>query len=373
MSNGSRRPGGRRREPQRPAPSSAAPVLLTLFLTALVIVMLFGTRLGLPVDLLSLFHKARGLQVRAEDWRPYASALSGYVVELPGVPVFEVSGGDPSTGPLRYTVRLEERDRYLFSIGHLAVRDVLPGGGDAGAVLAAGRDLLVRERQGRLAHEEPFRLGRFPGRECLIEERQGLSRVRLIVTNDSLFAVGVSASKAFALSPDADRFLGSFALTGGKAVRYPAGWTEFAPDDGRFSVHLPGLPQSERQTFAVRGGEMVLHVFSLDHGVPSVRYAVQYADYPDQLLQETGPAEAVLKKAATVDAFNIGGTVVSQRPLALDRHPGMELQVESAERAMRIRLFLVDKRLFKLTAAWPKKRGFSAEDGLFLDSFIVTP
>jgi len=47
--------------------------------------------------------------------------------------------------------------------------------------------------------------------------------------------------------------------------------------------------------------------------------------------------------------------------------------VENAELAMRIRLYLVDRRLYKVAAAWPKNRTFSVDDERFLNSFRLAP
>jgi hypothetical protein len=132
---------------------------------------------------------------------------------------------------------------------------------------------------------------------------------------------------------------------------------------------MPGLPVSEQQTFTTKGGKMVLYLFNLNRGRMNERFSVQYTDYPEQFLKEARSANTVLKKASTVDAFNIGGTVVSEKSFPLGRHPGRELQVENAEMAMRIRLYLVDQRLYKVVTTWPKSRTFSADDERFLASF----
>jgi hypothetical protein len=132
---------------------------------------------------------------------------------------------------------------------------------------------------------------------------------------------------------------------------------------------MPGLPVSEEQRFNTKGGDVVLYLFNLDRGRLKGRFSVQYMDYSEQFLTEARSADAVLKKASTVDAFNIGGTVVNEQALPLGRHPGREQQVENAELAMRIRLYLVDRRLYKVVATWPKSRTFSVDDELFLNSF----
>jgi hypothetical protein len=88
-------------------------------------------------------------------------------------------------------------------------------------------------------------------------------------------------------------------------------------------------------------------------------------DYPEMLMQGKS-AEQILKDAGTVDAYNMNGTVVREQALSLDRHVGREVHVEYAETAMRIRLYLVNARLYKAVALRPKSRAFSPDDERFL-------
>jgi hypothetical protein len=255
---------------------------------------------------------------------------------------------------------------------HEDFREILPEGSDTEAFITAMRDSMVSSSKGRLAGDNPIRLDRFAGREFLIEGGGLTTRTRVFLKDAWLYSVGLRSTKAFVLSADADRFFASFKFTAPVAAPLVPGWKEFAPVYGRFFVHMPGLPVGSQQTFKTKGGDMVLYLFNLERGRANERFSVQYADYPEQFLKEAGSADAVLKKASTVDAFNIEGRVVSEKALSLGSHPGRELQVENAELAMRIRLYLVDKRLYKIVASWPKSRAFSIDDERFLNSFSLT-
>jgi hypothetical protein len=350
----------------------AAGIVASLLIVLILVMLLLGTKLGLPSDLISLFHKLRSIQVKPGDWKLFTSAEGGYTVEMPGEPSREVrsEGSDGSRISLQTaTVRVPEK--YTFAVTTTDYHEILPEGSDAESFLTAMRDSTVTSSKGRLVSDKPIRLDRFLGREFLIEDGGNVIRIRLFLKDAFLYSLGIHSTKAFVLSGDADRFLASFQFIGNAASVTPAppGWKVFAPNDGRFSVLMPGLPVSEQQTFTTKGGNMVLYLFNLDRGRMNERFSVQYTDYPEQFLKEARSANTVLKKASTVDAFNIGGKVVSEKSFPLGSHPGRELRVENAELAMRIRLYLVDQRLYKVVATWPKSRTFSADDERFLASF----
>jgi hypothetical protein len=350
----------------------AASIVASLFIVFILVVLLFGTKLGLPSDLISLFRKMRAIQVKPGDWRPFTSAEGGYTVEMPGEPLLEVRSGGSDGSPMSLqaaTVRVPEK--YEFTVTTTDFHEVLPEGSDTESFLTAMRDSAVTSSKGRLVSDKPIRLDRFPGREFLIDGGGKMIRTQLFLKDAFLYSLGIHSTRAFVLSGDADRFFATFQFIGTAASVAPAppGWKVFAPSDGRFSVLMPGLPVSEQQTFATKSGNMVLYLFNLDRGRMNERFSVQYTDYPEQFLKEARSADTVLTKASTVDAFNIGGTVVSEKSFPLGRYPGRELQVENAELAMRIRLYLVDQRLYKVVATWPRSRSFSEDDERFLASF----
>ena len=350
-----------------------ANIIAAVVIALLFVVLLFGRKLGLPSDLLSLLHSQPTIRIEADAWKMLSSPESGFSVEMPGAPESSTGSGEIDGRTLAMRLyRIQNEAKYQFNVSVLDVRELIQNQGlDPEAVLGAYVQGLVKNATGKLVSEKPARLDIFSGREILVESDGAMSRVRIYLKDAYLYSVEARSTRKFVTSADAGRFFASFKFTANAPSGAPVapGWTEFSPIGGRFSIQMPGLPRSEQQDFRTKGGDMVLFLFNLDRGGDNERFSAQYTDYPEEFLKETGSADAVLKKASTVDAFNIGGRVVSEKALSLGRHPGRELHVENAEQSMRIRLYLVDRRLYKVVAAWPKSRAFSVDADLYLNSF----
>jgi hypothetical protein len=348
-------------------------IIAAVVIALLFVVLLFGRKLGLPSDLRSLLSSQPTIKVKADAWKALTPPESGFSVEMPGAPESSTRSGMIDGRPVSMRLyQVQNEGKYQFNVSVVDVREMMQNQNlDPEAVLGTYVQGLVRTAKGKLVSEKLVRLDIFSGREILVESDGAISRVRIYLKDAYLYAVEARSTRKFITSADADRFFASFKFAADAPSGAPVapGWTEFAPVGGRFSVQMPGLPRSEQQYFHTKGGDMVLYLFILDRGGASERFSAQYTDYPEQFLKESQSADAVLKKASTVDAFNIGGRVVSEKALSLGRHLGRELQVENAELSMRIRLYLVDQRLYKVVAAWPKSRVFSVEDELFLNSF----
>jgi len=350
-----------------------ANIIAAVVIALLLIVLLFGKKLGLPSDLLSLLYPQPTAKIKVDGWKVLAPPTGGFTVEMPGEPTLSTRSETVNGLMLtkrQYSVHLE--GMYQFNVSVLDVRELMQDqNSEPDAALGAYVQGLVKTAKGKLVSDKPVRLEPVLGRDILVESDGVMSRLNIYVLDAYLYALEARSTRKFVTSAEADRFFSSFKFTGNalSGASSAPGWTKFAPSGGRFSVHMPGLPTSEEQSFRTKGGDMVLHLFNLDRGAANGRFSVQYTDYSEQFLKEAKSADAVLKKAGTVDAFNIGGTVVNETDLPFGRYPGRELQVENAELAMRIRLYLVDRRLYKVTATWPKSRVFSVDDERFLNSF----
>lgn len=361
----------RRRRPGPPqkhhSSSAAATVVISVLIFMLALVLLFGTKFGLPIDLMSvLFHKR--IEVKASAWQELTSPASegGFSVQLPGEPVVTTRAeGEGKT----YEVTL--KGKYHVSAGYAAFPTALQEA-DIRDFMNAYIDKALSGFGGKRVSDKPLLLGAVPGREIVIETDGEVLRSQHYVTAWRRYHLMVISTKEFVVSPDAERFFGSFTFLGGSAgAVIPPGWTEYSDIAGRFAVAMPGLPSAEQQNASSKAGDMTLFLFTLQRSGPNDRVAVQYLDYPEAAFAGKTP-DMVLDNASTVDAYNVGGTVVDQKPLSLGAYPGREVRVENVEAQMRIRLYLVDRRLYKVIAMWPKSRGFSVDDERFLGSFRLT-
>ena len=345
----------------------AVVVVVVLLLT----VLLFGKKLGLPSDLVSLLFDARPAKVKAADWKVVTPAIGMFAVDMPGEPVLDESFTD-ANGP-RITTRtysVQVGADQVFLVQYADFRELLHGG-DSTAFLDESRESAVRAMQGKLVSEKPILLDRVPGREILIQGTGRAMRARMYLKDTYLYSLQIVSPRGRVTSADAERFFASFKFRSRYAAGAP-GWKEFSDPGGRFAVLMPGDPVASEESIGTRAGDVALYQFTLRHGSGSEKYYVQYMDYPDLLMQGK-TAEQLLKDAGTVDAYNMNGTVVREQALPLEHHAGREVHVENAETAMRIRLYLVDRRLYKAVAMWPKSRAFSTDDERFLASFRLIP
>jgi hypothetical protein len=145
-------------------------------------------------------------------------------------------------------------------------------------------------------------------------------------------------------------------------------WTTFASPEGRFEILMPGEVKQFTVEVVNDFGPSVLHmnVATAGEGTMLVANWVDYppelaADLPDQLLDES--------REGALD--NLGGKLVSEREIKLGPHRGREILIEVAkqDRLFRVRVYLVENRLYQTVVFGPPKFVKSKEAGRYLDSF----
>lgn len=137
---------------------------------------------------------------------------------------------------------------------------------------------------------------------------------------------------------------------------------------GGFQIRFPEgkAPEVEEKTIAA--GSSAVRLFKVQFGTSG--YLVVYDDYakgsaraPQQILD--GAREGVLETTA--------GTLDSEGPLTLDGHPGLDLAVTATTSGItmrqRVRVFLVDGRLYQLIVVAPSWSGATVVEQQFFDSF----
>ena len=355
------------------------PVAAAISLAALFVLLLFGEQAGLPVDLSPAYYGGPR-PAAAADWIPLVSAEGGFSIDLPGEPALDTKTVDVG-GAMRpvssYSLLLSKNYAYTVHYMDAPARET----SDAHAIeidLDSARDLALEDTGGNLVREDAVNLVNGTGREVLFEKDRTAFRALLVKANHRIYQVVATAPKEFIFSGDVNRFLSSFrpkpetVLTADDTLAVDT-WQDFSPPGGRFTVDVPRLPVAGQESVRTSGGEMTLHLFELDRAELRQKFSVQYADYPEALMRKLRSADKALSNASTVDVENIRGTLVSEKTLSLGRYPGRELQIENTDTAMKIRLYFVERRLYKITTVRPRQTGFSEDDDKFMTSFQLTP
>lgn len=144
----------------------------------------------------------------------------------------------------------------------------------------------------------------------------------------------------------------------------PAGWMVFASKAGRFSVSLPGVPIEVPQFV----GQLKV-VKYVAEGKNEAVYVISHTDYAEADVK----ADAVQKRldqARDGAIVSVGGKLKTEKAVQLEGFPGRDIAIEKAGAVIvRMRIFVVDRRVYQVLALGPPAVLGSKEVANFLDSF----
>jgi hypothetical protein len=154
-------------------------------------------------------------------------------------------------------------------------------------------------------------------------------------------------------------------------VEQPA-WGVFTAPDGRFTVLLPGTPETETHTQKTHMGEINLQMFFVEPPQQQVAYVVVYNDFPFNYGQMTDP-ETILNNARDTALKTTKSKLISQRPTrTYSGIPGKEIvYINTGGRITRNRMYVLDGRLYqvKVITNQQQQRTLSRTINGYLNSF----
>ena len=153
-------------------------------------------------------------------------------------------------------------------------------------------------------------------------------------------------------------------LTGWLQDASPAGWLNFESKSGRFGVALPSKPL-ERPQFV---GQLKVTKFIAEDKNEAV-YVISHTDYPDAEVKKE-VVQKRLDQARDGAVASVSGMMKAEKAIMLDGHPGRDIVIEKAGVVIvRMRIIVVDQRVYQVLALGPPPVLASKEIAFFLDSF----
>jgi hypothetical protein len=152
----------------------------------------------------------------------------------------------------------------------------------------------------------------------------------------------------------------------GFVLEVPAqsGWAKFSPEGGNFSVSMPGNPEVETENKMGTFGVYTSHLLSETKA--GTFYMIGWTNYPPNVtLNVQGEINA------TRDNFlkSVNGTLIAEKEISLDGHPGLEFTAEMGSRHYVIsRIYVVGNRPYQILAVTRKFQD-QANANRFLWSF----
>lgn len=153
----------------------------------------------------------------------------------------------------------------------------------------------------------------------------------------------------------------------------PPTWTEFSSEAGRFSILMPAKPNYVTQTLETGQGRFEHHVFVATVRGGLLSCFVDYVDLPKQL-GDAKNADSLFDLAR--DEFIKGAQAQLEREtnITLDGHPGREVRMRVYGGQERLRVFLINGRLYQISITLVNKDAMPEEETIekFVKSFKIT-
>lgn len=156
---------------------------------------------------------------------------------------------------------------------------------------------------------------------------------------------------------------------GGLQAQPGAQWQSYHSEEGRFKVAFPGAPVTKRGKIRTDGGDVLATWHTAGDG-DEATYDVRYSDYPAKIMAKLTPAK-LLDAARDGLVAQSKGKLASEKPFGMGKVAGSNLEIVGEDGTRyRIRLLLVENRLYQLTAmARPPTR---PDEDRFFRSFQLT-
>lgn len=161
---------------------------------------------------LAVFVLFAAAPAQAQEWQTYRSAAGGYSVEMPGVPQQRQMQREAEIGPITiHAAQLALPGREFiathidFPAGHFARLGL-------DQAFANARDGAARNRQ--ILGERRLQLGGHPALEVVASRGNVVYVARSVIVGDRVVQVVYGGPLGSETSPDARRFIDSFALAG---------------------------------------------------------------------------------------------------------------------------------------------------------------
>lgn len=159
----------------------------------------------------------------------------------------------------------------------------------------------------------------------------------------------------------------SFAFTV-SVLAQSAEWEEYISEKGKFSVLLPGAPETGYRFGPSDSGAVMSYVTNYQKGAKA--WSVVYYDLP----AIPSGADAV-KKLLERGRDSYTDKPRGERPLTLNGYPALEFKtpIEDRDRVQIVRIILVKQRVYELWVVTQAKQAVSEDATKFFDSFKPMP
>jgi hypothetical protein len=318
----------------------------------------------------------------APQWETFHSDQGGFSVLFPASPEKHLWSDDQSYGGVYTSTYQGMTFNAIFII--MAANQLTPQ-----RLFETTRDNHAAELKAKILSSDPIDFNGYPGLSYSLDAPDskalpggGIVQGRIYQVNDRVYIVYHTGAKKNSLLPDVKKYLGSLKVDGmvelptpapvaAGAVTAPEGWQEFTSQQEGFSVLLPGTPKREMIS-SDKNMEVTSHL--IQSGLDM--YGVMSFNIKDPALAQ-GRSDPLFDLTRESLLANMGGSVVSEKPIQLGTYAGKEILInlpktkdQPAEGQILVRLYLANMRMYGVIAVTLGK-DTPPEATQFMNSFRV--
>jgi hypothetical protein len=144
------------------------------------------------------------------------------------------------------------------------------------------------------------------------------------------------------------------------------GWAQITPEDGRFTVMMPGAVTAESATLSLRLGQAFVHRFDSD--LSGRKFMAIYVDYTYSF--DSSDIELFFNELPGL-LVDDGYDVLTQNSIKYGNNPGRELIVLSGNERIYVKMYFVGTREYAVSVRDGNDKKQSEDCKKFLNSFTL--
>ena len=152
------------------------------------------------------------LGANVDDWKLFTPKEGGFSILFPGTPAENKQETKTSAGTIAVTYFVLERGGITYVASYSVFPKESMKARSEEKRLDNARDGAVASAKGKLEDQRNIKLGKYPGRELLIQGEKNFVRSRIFAVENRLYQTMVVSKKENAHAADAAKFLESFKI-----------------------------------------------------------------------------------------------------------------------------------------------------------------
>jgi len=232
-------------------------------------------------------------------------------------------------------------------------------------VLKKVDSLLYENIPGKILKRTPITRSGYKGFDITARTRRGdIQRYNILVTMSEVWVFKMSGTNGYVEGAEADQFFGSIQLRNGLA----AGWTNFEPVRGGFSIAFPRTPFQNRNTATTDG--ITRWEYEATDTTNGDAFLLWKKTVQNYRFMEEDTADLALMEESFRNSDLID-RILSRKPVAIAGHAGLEAVYQEKDGSFLRARFILHGADYYLLAAHSRSRTRSFNN--FFTSFAFTP